>query len=145
MKVIKNNFTFKQMNKLNPNKVKLVVYHHRGGNGDVQSIHQQHIKQGWAGIGYHYYIRKDGTVYQGRPIQYVGSHCSGNNSCSIGVCLEGNFQKEQPTNEQLKAAVEIYRWIRRMYPSVYKAVNHRELYPTACPCYDLAGYVNKNK
>ena len=62
MNIIKNDFTFKQMNKLNPNKVLLIVFHHRGGNGDVQSIHQQHLRQGWAGIGYHYYISKDGTV-----------------------------------------------------------------------------------
>ena len=145
MNIIKNDFTFKQMNKLNPNKVLLVVFHHRGGNGDVQSIHQQHLKQGWAGIGYHYYIRKDGTVYQGRPIQYVGSHCKGNNNCAIGVCLEGNFSKEQPTQKQLNSCVEIYKWIKRMYPRVYKAVNHKDLFPTACPCYPLAEYVNQHR
>lgn len=145
MEVIKNNFTFKCMDKLNPSKVLLVVFHHRGGNGDVQSIHQQHLKQSWAGIGYHYYIRKDGNVYQGRPIQYVGSHCKGNNNCSIGVCLEGNFSKEQPTQKQLNSCVEIYKWIKKMYPRVYKAINHRDLFPTACPCYPLAEYVNQHR
>ena len=131
-------FNYNKMVKLNPNKVLLVVFHHRGGNGDAQSIHQQHLKQGWAGIGYHYYIRKDGKVYQ-------GSHCKGNNSCSIGVCLEGNFSKERPTQEQLNSCVEIYKWIKRMYPKIYKAVNHRDLFPTACPCYPLAEYVNKHR
>ena len=90
MKLVKSNlqFNMSKLQKLIPNKVLLVVLHHRAGNGTVESIHAQHLKNGWAGIGYHFYIRKDGTVYEGRPIAYVGSHCKGNNSCSIGVCLE---------------------------------------------------------
>lgn len=146
MQVVKTNLKMNESKlvKLNPNKVLLVIFHHRGGNGDVESIHAQHLKQGWAGIGYHYYIRKDGTVYQGRPIQYVGSHCKGNNSCSIGVCLEGNFLKEKPTDEQLKAAKELYKHIKKMFNKVYKAINHRDVYPTKCPVYDIAGAVNEH-
>lgn len=42
-----------------------IIIHHEAGSGQTpQSIHAQHIAQGWAGIGYHYYVRKDGTVYR---------------------------------------------------------------------------------
>ena len=47
---------------------KYIILHHRAGNGDVQSIHQTHLANGWSGIGYHFYVRKDGSVYLGRPI-----------------------------------------------------------------------------
>ena len=56
---------FKNLSKRN--KTNVLIIHHRGGNGDLESIHQQHLRQGWAGIGYHYYIRKDGQIYGGRP------------------------------------------------------------------------------
>ena len=145
MKLIKSNLQFKtnKLQKLIPNKVLLVVLHHRAGNGDIESIHTQHLKNGWAGIGYHFYIRKDGTVYEGRPIAYVGSHCKGNNSCSIGVCLEGDFRKEVPTFEQLKVVKEVYEMVRKTYRNIYKMVNHRDLFKTSCPCVDLVKLVNE--
>lgn len=145
MKLIKSNLQFKanKLQKLIPNKVLLVVLHHRAGNGDIESIHTQHLKNGWAGVGYHFYIRKDGTVYEGRPIAYVGSHCKGNNSCSIGVCLEGDFRKEMPTLEQLKAVKEVYEMVRKTYRNIYKMVNHRDLFKTFCPCVDLVKLVNE--
>jgi N-acetyl-anhydromuramyl-L-alanine amidase AmpD len=141
MNVITNKFSFGSMNVLNPNKVILIILHHRGGTGDVDSIHNQHKKQGWAGIGYHYYVRKDGTVYQGRPIKYVGSHCKGNNSCSIGVCFEGNFKTEKITDEQIKAGKELVKHIKKMYPKIKKVLNHKDLYPTACPVIDLKNII----
>lgn len=144
MKLIKSNLQFNtsKLQKLVPNKVLLVILHHRAGNGDIESIHSQHLRNGWAGIGYHFYIRKDGTVYEGRPIAYVGSHCKGNNSCSIGVCLEGDFRKEVPTIEQLKAVKEVYEMVRKTYRNIYKMVNHRDLFKTSCPCVDLVKLVN---
>ena len=145
MKLIKSNLQFNtsKLQKLVPNKVLLVVLHHRAGNGTVESIHTQHLKNGWAGIGYHFYIRKDGTVYEGRPIAYVGSHCKGNNSCSIGVCLEGDFRKEVPTIEQLRAVKDIYALVKKTYKNIYKMVNHRDLFKTSCPCVDLVKLVSE--
>ena len=145
MKLVKSNlqFNMSKLQKLVPYKVLLVVLHHRAGNGTVESIHTQHLKNGWAGIGYHFYIRKDGTVYEGRPIAYVGSHCKGNNSCSIGVCLEGDFRKEVPTIEQLRAVKNVYALVKKTYKNIYKMVNHRDLFKTSCPCVDLVKLVNE--
>ncbi|MBP9550733.1 MAG: hypothetical protein KBE34_02250, partial [Veillonella sp.] len=35
------------------------------------------VKNGWAGIGYHFVIRKDGTIERGRPLSVVGAHDKG--------------------------------------------------------------------
>lgn len=145
MTYVKNKCLF-DMNKLvelDKRKVCIVVLHHRAGNGDVESIHRQHLKNGWAGIGYHYYIRKNGDVYEGRPLKYMGSHCKGNNSCSVGICLEGDFRKEVPTLEQLQSVRETYKVIKKTYRNVYKLVNHRDLFKTACPCTDLAKLIGE--
>ena len=74
----------------------VLILHHAGvASASPDSIHRTHLGNGWAGIGYHYYICKDGTIYRGRPEDTVGAHAYGANSHSIGVCFEGNYQVEQ--------------------------------------------------
>lgn len=133
----KLNFNYNKLVRLNPKRVVLIVLHHRCGNGTIESIHQAHLKRGWAGCGYHYYIRKDGTVYQGRPTEYVGSHCIGNNSCSIGICFEGDFRKEKPTHEQLIACKELEHELRNKFTTIKRVLNHKDLCQTLCPVVDL--------
>lgn len=56
---------------------------------NLETIRNWHIARGWADIGYHYVITKDGEVHVGRPLQQVGAHCKGRNKESIGICLTG--------------------------------------------------------
>ena len=48
------------------NMTNMIVVHHTGNPVDddlsAEEIHESHKAQGWAGIGYHYVIRKDGTI-----------------------------------------------------------------------------------
>lgn len=59
----------------------------------VEEIHQWHQAQGWSGIGYHYVIRRDGSIERGRPINYIGAHAkvNGHNENSIGVSFVGGY------------------------------------------------------
>ena len=112
---------------------KYIVLHHRAGEGDAESIHSQHLSQGWDGIGYHFYIRKNGEVYRGRPIDKIGAHTQGSNSCSVGICFEGNYEtdKEMP-KAQLEAGQELVSYIKKLYPGA-EVKGHRDLQSTACP------------
>jgi len=65
----------------------IVLHHAAASSSSSDSIHKIHLQNGWAGIGYHFYIRKDGSIYSGRPIDTVGAHVSGYNSVCIGVCF----------------------------------------------------------
>ena len=56
-------------------------------------IEKTHQKRGYACVGYHYLIGRDGTIYQGRPVKYQGAHVSGANPNNIGVSLIGDFTK----------------------------------------------------
>ena len=109
-----------------------IVLHHRAGNGDVNSIHSQHLGQGYAGIGYHFYVRKDGSVYRGRPVNTIGAHCLNYNRVSVGVCFEGNFEQEMPTKEQIKSGIDIVNYLLNLYPKA-KVVRHKDLSETLCP------------
>lgn len=112
-----------------------IVVHHTASTAKetVEQIHNFHINNnGWAGIGYHFYIRKDGTIYRGRPEEYIGAHCENYNSVSLGICLEGNFEIEQPTDNQLKSLSELLQHLKQKYGNV-QIVGHRDLNATACP------------
>lgn len=50
-------------------------------NRDIgaEEIRQWHKSQGWKDIGYHWVIRRDGTIEQGRKEFDIGSHVKGFN------------------------------------------------------------------
>ncbi len=110
-----------------------IILHHRAGNGDAQSIHKTHLLNGWTGIGYHFYVRKDGTVYAGRPINTVGAHCNGKNSESIGICFEGNYSTEKAMPEaQLRSGQELISYLKAIYINA-QVKRHSDFMATACP------------
>ncbi|MBO5749348.1 MAG: N-acetylmuramoyl-L-alanine amidase, partial [Bacteroidaceae bacterium] len=57
-----------------------------GREVSVKEIDRWHRERGFKCIGYHYVIGLDGKVSEGRPIEEIGAHCTGQNSHSVGVC-----------------------------------------------------------
>lgn len=95
---------------------------------------------GWKDIGYHYVIDLDGTIEPGRPVEQVGSHCSGHNQDSIGICYVGgadkNMRPKDTRTEQQKAAlVTLLKYLVAKYPGV-KIYGHRDFSTKSCPSFD---------
>ena len=109
-----------------------VLHHAAAKTASVETVHKWHLDKGWAGIGYHFYVRKDGSVYRGRPENWVGAHTDGHNSTKIGICVEGNFETEKMPAAQKKAIVELLAYLRDKYGD-QKVYGHRDLDSTACP------------
>lgn len=115
------------------NATKHIILHHRAGNGDVESIHNLHLSNGWTGIGYHFYIRKDGLIYRGRPVETVGAHCQGQNNHSVGVCFEGNFENEKTMSaSQIKSGQELILYLKTLFPNA-EVKGHRNFGGSTCP------------
>lgn len=75
---------------VNRAETNMIIIHHIGGTDrDVSAaeVHQWHLDNGWAGIGYHYIIRKNGTIERGRPQNTIGAYCYHYNRTSIGINL----------------------------------------------------------
>lgn len=111
----------------------LIVLHHAATT--VCAAHQidnWHKGNGWSGIGYHFFIRKDGSIYRGRPIWAVGAHAEGRNSNSIGVCVEGNLDNENITAKQKESLKELLSYLKQQYPNA-DIKGHREVGATGCP------------
>lgn len=110
----------------------IAVLHHSAGEGSVRAVHRYHRGLGWSGIGYHFYVRQDGSVYRGRPEESIGTHTRGYNSFSIGVCAEGNFERRKMGKAQAESLRELCIYLRAKYPSIVLKL-HRELDCTVCP------------
>ena len=99
----------------------------------VEIIHNYHKNtKGWAGIGYHFYVRKDGSIYRGRPENTVGAHAYNNNSDSIGICFEGDFNQEVLSDVQKNAGKELISYLCKKY-GITKIQGHKEVNNTSCP------------
>ncbi|MDV5063356.1 N-acetylmuramoyl-L-alanine amidase [Veillonella sp. YH-vei2232] len=94
--IVEPHHKFQEPLKVRPETDGIVIHHVAIPSGDIssQAIHKAHLKNGWAGIGYHFVIRKDGTIERGRPLSVVGTHAQGDNLHTIGICMAGNFEKE---------------------------------------------------
>ena len=137
MKILKTELSFTSLTKRY--ETDMIVIHHTGCNdidASAEQIHSWHRGQGWAGIGYHYVIRKNGTIETGRPEDCVGSHAYGENSHTIGIHLSGDFEQAQPTNEQIEACAELLADLCKGYGieiNRKNIVGHGELMATDCP------------
>jgi N-acetyl-anhydromuramyl-L-alanine amidase AmpD len=131
--IIEEKYSFKQQP---PKRTKpiswLIVHHAAAASATAQTIHQWHLGKGYVGIGYHFYIRKDGSIYRGRQIDAVGAHTVGYSETGIGVCLEGDFTKEKPSQVQQDSLVWILKALVEMYPAA-RIVGHGQVGATACP------------
>ncbi len=117
-----------------------VVLHHTGNDEDddwsAAEIDAVHRMMGWAGIGYHYVIRKDGAVELGRPAWAVGAHAEGSNRVSLGIQLSGNFCLGEPTPPQIESCAMLLALLSKVYgfpPDGEHILGHRDLNDTGCP------------
>ncbi len=110
----------------------IILHHAEAKSASVEEVNRWHLERGWTGIGYHFYIRKDGKVYRGRPEWAVGAHAQGHNSRAIGICCEGAYMTETMPKAQLDALKALIREEMHKYPNA-KLLRHKDVNETDCP------------
>lgn len=122
--------------KRNVSDITRIILHHTAVTvlQSVETIHNYHKStKGYAGIGYHFYIRKDGNIYKGRELEIVGAHAYNNNSNSIGICCEGNFEVEVMPDAQKNSLIELIEYLLKIFPKINTIQGHKEVNATTCP------------
>lgn len=133
-----------------------LIIHHTAGSlyQTPQDIDTEHRAKGMAFIAYNWIINPQGTIYQGRPIEWVSSASYGRNQQSVAACLIGNFESGdpgytgRPTGAQLVALNRLAVLCHIHIPSIARTIGHRDVallfythdtesYSTACPGSDL--------
>lgn len=128
----------------NPNKsygtrnlsmIEYIIWHHSAtSSGSAESFASYHVsKNEWPGIGYHFVIEQDGTIKQTNELTTLSYHCPTRNTDGIGVCLVGNFSKNDLTAEQEQAANWLGREIRKMVGKNLVSAPHGDFKQTSCP------------
>lgn len=112
-----------------------------GKDFTVSDIRKWHLQRGFSDIGYHYIIYRDGTIHTGRNESVSGTHCTGHNTVSIGVCYigglakDGKTSKDTRTEAQKKSLINLLKTLKTKYPKA-KIYPHCKFANKACPCFD---------
>lgn len=131
MNIIDSNLSFNSGHEVRSGSPAGIVLHHAASNGSVEAIHSYHKNRGWIGIGYHFYVRKDGKVYRGRPENWIGAHAVGHNN-KIGICAEGNFMNDVMGSAQKDSIIELIAYLLKKYGDL-NICRHKDVDATACP------------
>lgn len=109
-------------------------------NESRTAVERWHTTRGFREIGYHYYIRREGDIWVGRPIWEQGAHCFGQNHDSIGICIAGrdNFPHRQRV-EAVKLIKNLL-WMFSLKPDDVYPHNHFNRFKD-CPRFDWSQFV----
>lgn len=130
------------------NNITHIVVHYSATYPDqhigVKELDAMHKKRGWKGVGYHYVIKRDGTVQKGRPDDEVGAHVANQNSGKLGICWIGGIDRASGSNvgvdnrtaAQTAALIKLIKDLLVKHPQA-KVVGHRDLAATLCPGFDV--------
>jgi hypothetical protein len=130
-----------------------IVVHNSGtrqGNARVFDYYHKHVRRMQNGLAYHFVIGNGTSTGNGQievgdrwRRQINGGHVHSDylNNISLGICLVGDFNRDQPTRAQLDACEELIRYLRERCGKVDRGEipvrPHREMNPprwaTDCP------------
>tara|TARA_R100001129_G_scaffold182432_1_gene163059 strand:- start:48 stop:482 length:435 start_codon:yes stop_codon:yes gene_type:complete len=103
----------------------------------AEKIREWHTKErGWDDIGYHWVIKRDGTLEAGRAINKQGAHAKAVNGSSIGCCLVG--RGDNFTDDQYYTLHNLIVTTQNMYPDI-EVIGHSDVEPKKpnCPGFDV--------
>jgi hypothetical protein len=132
---------------------RFIIVHNSGtrqGNARIFDYYHRHVRRMQNGLAYHFVIGNgtssgDGEIEVGNrwTRQINGGHVHSDylNNISLGICLVGDFNRDQPTRAQLASCEELIRYLRARCGKVDRheipVRPHREMNPprwaTDCP------------
>lgn len=126
----------------------------------IDAMHRR--DRGWSMIGYHYFIRVDGTIERGRDEGRIGAGVFGFNANSLHICYAGGLDLlgkacDTRTEAQKASLNKLRADLFNRYPNA-KGCGHRDFSPDKdgdgkiepnewmkeCPCYDVGDDLRAN-
>ena len=114
-----------------------------------KEIDRWHRERGFFCIGYHFVIRRDGSVEEGRPLMQPGAHVQGINDRSVGVCMVGGVAEDGKTPdpnftpEQWDTLTVLLKGLKEKFPHA-KIKGHNEFANKACPSFSVQDWLKTN-
>lgn len=135
----------------NTNTIDTIVVHQtdsedRGSFSPYYAANYHVNTNDWAGIGYHYFVTDDGSVYQTNQDDIISYHASGYNTNSLSIAITGNHKCTPDDDnfdliakEKYNALVFVLAKISNKYNiPTEKIIGHSETgSPKSCPNLNL--------
>lgn len=109
----------------------------------VDTIRGWHRARGFKDVGYHFIIKRDGAIEQGRELYEIGAHVKGFNDKSVGICMVGGVEDKNPkvaennfTVFQWASLLELLAKLTKEFPDA-QVVGHKDLAATECPSFNV--------
>lgn len=143
------------MSEIDPKHVKWIMIH---GSGNATSTnrtiltthtnskgHSTWPGNGWPRnkSGYHFVLEKDGQAYQNNPLNQSVYHVRNYNNRSIGICLCGKFDEEDPTVLQLDTLDVLLEFLIHMFPNAQVKGHYEFDEAKTCPGKSMVQWLNK--
>lgn len=101
---------------------------------NAETMHKWHLERGFNEIGYHFFIRKDGTIQYGRDCERVPAAQEGHNQGSIAICCHG-LEKDKFTDAQRHSLRALCIHLNALYKGGLTFHGHKEVAAKDCPVY----------
>jgi hypothetical protein len=131
------------------NRWKFIIVHNSGtrqGSARVFDYYHRHVRRMKNGLAYHFVIGNGTSTRNGQieigdrwVKQMRGGHVHSDymNNIGLGICLVGDFNRDQPTRAQLEACEELIKYLQERCGGKMQVRPHREVNPprwaTDCP------------
>ena len=117
--------------------IRYLVVHHSAVPASVgpTKIAAYHVsRHQWPGIGYHFVVAADGTLYQTNALETESYHAVRANPYGVGICFLGNFTDAVPPAAQIQAGAHLIAWLMGELDLPISSIRgHKDLMGTACP------------
>lgn len=99
------------------------------------------IGRGWSDVGYHFFIRQNGLLEIGRPIEKIPASAKGHNQDTVAICLSG---KHCFSIVQYKTCARLCQNLMAVFDLHLKDIyGHHQFNPDkSCPNYDIRSVLN---
>jgi len=138
---------------------KRIIVHHTDNGDGISDVENKQRGKGYACLGYHYFVRKQGDVYEGRPLEIMGSNAGAGKKTgplndpdwgSIGIALQGDYHgwwSDDIKQKQLDALKTLIIELQTAY-NINILLMHREVIgrsgdKTVCPGEHMAPKIKK--
>ena len=112
----------------------------------IEYLRSRHMRQGCIEVGYHYVIRRNGVIEQGRPLHATGSHCGERDRDSIGICMIGGGDNKRRakgpdyTSAQMRTLAYLCLSLVRIYPEAEVCGHNRTSPASSCPVFNITDW-----
>jgi hypothetical protein len=93
------------------------------------------IKPSWPDVPYHFYVDSAGRIAEGRDTNFAGdTNTNYDTSGYIQIVVEGDFEKEAPSKEEISALHDLLAWVLHSRGLTVESITvHKDHASTDCP------------